>query len=214
MQKKNETNFVVTRISQDTDDELFHYGVLGMKWGVRRYRNKDGNLTSKGKKHKTYLDDDETLTRAGKKQMKKLNKLDSKDSIDRYYRELTEHNVDTYARRKDTVSKILTKTNKKNLSYYNKVIEKNEKEIKRIIMNLKSQKVDVVLGTNPYSTKQSLYYKQSDTQKARAKDSKLYKKEGISIIRDDEGRIISAKAKNANEKQMKRINQIITNGYY
>lgn len=28
-----------------------HYGVLGMKWGVRRYQNKDGSLTSAGKKH-------------------------------------------------------------------------------------------------------------------------------------------------------------------
>lgn len=31
--------------------ELQHYGVIGMKWGVRRYQNKDGSLTSLGKKH-------------------------------------------------------------------------------------------------------------------------------------------------------------------
>lgn len=33
-----------------SDDELYHYGVKGQKWGVRRYQNKDGTLTSAGKK--------------------------------------------------------------------------------------------------------------------------------------------------------------------
>lgn len=29
--------------------ELYHHGVKGMKWGVRRYQNKDGSLTPAGK---------------------------------------------------------------------------------------------------------------------------------------------------------------------
>lgn len=33
--------------------ELFHYGVKGMKWGVRRYQNADGSLTPTGKKRYT-----------------------------------------------------------------------------------------------------------------------------------------------------------------
>ena len=30
--------------------ELYHHGILGQKWGVRRYQNSDGTLTEEGKK--------------------------------------------------------------------------------------------------------------------------------------------------------------------
>lgn len=33
-----------------TDTYIEHFGVKGMKWGVRRYQNKDGSLTPAGKK--------------------------------------------------------------------------------------------------------------------------------------------------------------------
>lgn len=34
----------------ENEDELEHFGVKGMKWGVRRYQNADGTLTDAGKK--------------------------------------------------------------------------------------------------------------------------------------------------------------------
>ena len=32
------------------DNHLEHHGIIGMKWGIRRYQNKDGTLTNAGKK--------------------------------------------------------------------------------------------------------------------------------------------------------------------
>lgn len=47
--------------------EIWHHGILGMKWGVRRFQNKDGSLTAAGRKR--YLNDDGSFTKKGEKEL-------------------------------------------------------------------------------------------------------------------------------------------------
>lgn len=55
--------------------ELYHWGVQGMKWGVRRYQNKDGSLTKAGKKR---YDKELAKTKAELKSVKEREKTKAK----------------------------------------------------------------------------------------------------------------------------------------
>ena len=46
-------DYVIVHGQLCSANELYHHGIKGMKWGVRRYQNKDGSLTSAGKKHRS-----------------------------------------------------------------------------------------------------------------------------------------------------------------
>ena len=64
-------------------NELYHFGIKGMKWGVRRFQNKDGTRTTAGKSRRKEYSSDYTESRT-KKNIRSMSNEELKKRINRY----------------------------------------------------------------------------------------------------------------------------------
>lgn len=71
------------------ESELVHHGIKGQKWGVRRYQNKDGSLTSAGKKRysKEYKKQAEKVTQDIRNNLGRLSDEANVEVAERFNRE-------------------------------------------------------------------------------------------------------------------------------
>lgn len=87
--------YYVIRKSENT--ELYHHGVKGMKWGVRRFQKKDGSLTSAGAKRYSTVGDDELKV---KKQEYKSAKKEYNKAYNKAYNYSARHPISQFASKK------------------------------------------------------------------------------------------------------------------
>lgn len=130
-------------------DELYHYGIKGMHWGVRRYQNPDGSLTSSGRAH--YTDEVSKLKKKSSKLRDKAKKYEKKSS--RWYRTKEGHvkynkkkarkmvKADKIDEKISDIQNTLLSSNKKNIESGKKALERlfKDPEVKRALAYKKAE---------------------------------------------------------------------------
>lgn len=141
MTKKNDYSFDL--------DVISHHGILGMKWGVRRYQNEDGTLTAQGRERYNSL----------------MNKAAERTKNSKEYKKAVAGKLLDYMVSDEGYNKVMTSNGQK---YVDDALKQFEKET-----------LDSMIGNDKYAKKADAflkkYQRKTDEQVAEEKRQKTTK---------------------------------------
>lgn len=165
------------------NNELQHYGILGMKWGIRRYQNYDGTYTKKGleryEKAKSAYETSKNKTKGLKSSSNKVeynkSKMETKSakkSLKKAYKELKYDKLADQGRELYRSGKTIT-TNEINTKTYQTILYAGTLGSAYVLRNSGNQKVSTIgpmalMGGGSIISAILYGKQQSDSKKLRA----------------------------------------------
>lgn len=118
----------------DHSNELYHHGIIGMKWGVRRYQNLDGSLTAAGKRKYGTKTNFEKVQRAkNAADPKKLKAMKARDKANA-------RTEDEIAKYKKKLNRDDSKKSEKSQSQEKNIKDMSDDELRQMINRIKMEK--------------------------------------------------------------------------
>ena len=175
--------------------ELYHYGIKGQKWGVRRYQNKDGTLTTAGKKR--YRIEDEYKDGNDGRLWYDADKVQDYENL---LEKIRSKSIDMYYRGMDELDKTVGKNAKKALEWEKKQSDQYTEKLNSISKPktlLNKEKATAALVNNRSKIKQEKNLFKRAIYKAR--DTELETLANYAFINSEIDPAVKAYRKKVNE---------------
>jgi len=135
-------------------NELYHHGIKGQKWGVRRYQRPDGELTEAGKKryHKRLVE--KAVIIGGQARWANARAENAKKKYEKTAKKATVNPTDKTLR-KEKERKRVYEALQKEANEWNKLTDKSIKEARANANSVLKENANVKLSRIPENTKEA-----------------------------------------------------------